>query len=179
MSETRLQAGEGDAQGESQTHAFQSAGHWAELAQQGDGDDGIDAESVLGTQAPTSTASLSSSILQYRTIHGRTYHSEQGNAEYWASNDEEQNECQDLNHHAMLLILDNKLFLAPLKSDVQKVLDVGTGTGIWAIEIEDCNQTWTFGPNSFDYVHMRYLFGSIKNWNDLFNNAYRVCKPGG
>ena len=31
----------------------------------------------------SSTASLSSSILAYRTIQGRTYHSDHGSAEYW------------------------------------------------------------------------------------------------
>lgn len=41
-----------------------------------------DADSAIEDNA-SSTASLSSSILQYRTIHGRTYHSDQGNAEYW------------------------------------------------------------------------------------------------
>lgn len=30
-----------------------------------------------------STASLSSSVLKYREIQGRTYHSDRGNAEYW------------------------------------------------------------------------------------------------
>lgn len=30
-----------------------------------------------------STASLTSSILKYRKIHGRTYHSDVGNADYW------------------------------------------------------------------------------------------------
>jgi ubiquinone/menaquinone biosynthesis C-methylase UbiE len=35
-------------------------------------------------------------------------------------------------HHMMYLALDNKLFLAPLDHP-QKVLDVGTGTGIWAM----------------------------------------------
>ena len=30
-----------------------------------------------------STASLTSSIYQYRTIHGRTYHAERGDAQYW------------------------------------------------------------------------------------------------
>ena len=31
---------------------------------------------------PESTASIASSILNYRTIHGRTYHADVGNAEY-------------------------------------------------------------------------------------------------
>ena len=37
----------------------------------------------LGTDAESSTASITSSILNYRTINGRTYHSERGNAAYW------------------------------------------------------------------------------------------------
>jgi len=187
---------------------FQPAEHWAEL-QNAPGGDNSDAESALGSDAASSTASLSSSILHYRTINGRTYHSQQGNAEYWGTNDDQQSESQDLNHHALLLILDDRLYLAPLEKDIQKALDIGTGTGIWAMdfadefpstkvigtdispiqpswvppnlsfEIEDCNQTWTFEADTFDYVHMRYLFGSITDWNALFENAYRVCKPGG
>lgn len=38
---------------------------------------------TLGDDVESSTASLSSSILDYRTINGRTYHSERGNAAYW------------------------------------------------------------------------------------------------
>lgn len=33
-----------------------------------------------------------------------------------------------------LLTLDFKLYLSPIADDLQNVLDVGTGTGIWAIE---------------------------------------------
>jgi hypothetical protein len=42
-----------------------------------------DTDSSLGSDAESSTASMNSSILNYRTIKGRTYHSERGNAEYW------------------------------------------------------------------------------------------------
>ena len=42
-----------------------------------------DAESALGESVTESTASISSSILNYRTLHGRRYHSEIGNAHYW------------------------------------------------------------------------------------------------
>ena len=42
-----------------------------------------DADSALGYDLAESTASLTSSILRYRTVHGRTYHSDRGNAQYW------------------------------------------------------------------------------------------------
>lgn len=47
-------------------------------------------------------------------------------------NDETANEQQDVAHHMYYLTLDGKLHLAPLKSP-QEILDVGTGTGIWAM----------------------------------------------
>lgn len=42
-----------------------------------------DLDSALGEDAASSTASISSSILQYRTINGRTYHSDRGSNQYW------------------------------------------------------------------------------------------------
>ncbi|KAH7185148.1 S-adenosyl-L-methionine-dependent methyltransferase [Fusarium flagelliforme] len=185
---------------------LQTAEHWANLAQEPHDDD---TDSTLESDVESSTASMSSSILNYRTIKGRTYHSERGNAEYWASNDAQQNEAIDIIHHYLLLALDEKLHLAPVKDDVKSVLDVGTGTGIWAIdfadehpyaevtgtdispiqpswvppnvkfEIEDCTQPWTFSPDTFDFIHMRYLYGSIGDWGSLFQEAYRACAPGG
>ncbi|KAK4463079.1 S-adenosyl-L-methionine-dependent methyltransferase [Cladorrhinum samala] len=157
----------------------------------------------------SSTASVSASILEYRTINGRTYHSNQGNAEYWGANDEPQNEALDIIHHVLTLLLDGKLHRAPIDSDIQKVLDVGTGTGLWAIDfgdtypnaevigtdlspiqpswvppnvsfqIDDCTQRWTFRPNTFDFIHIRWLFGSIVDWDELYREAFAALKPGG
>lgn len=46
-------------------------------------------------------------------------------------------------------------------------------------EIEDCTLDWTFEPESVDYIHMRWLVGSVTNWEALFGQAYRALRPGG
>ena len=46
-------------------------------------------------------------------------------------------------------------------------------------ELEDATSAWSYPDNSFDYVHIRYLFGSIPDWDALFQEAFRVLKPGG
>lgn len=42
----------------------------------------------------------------------------------------------DLQHHMYDLMLDGKLYIAPVPKDqkIHRVLDLGTGTGIWAID---------------------------------------------
>lgn len=44
----------------------------------------------------------------------------------------------DLAHHIYRLILKGDLQIAPVGKDPQRVLDLGTGTGIWAIQFAEC-----------------------------------------
>lgn len=46
-------------------------------------------------------------------------------------------------------------------------------------EIDDATLEWTWDPSSFDFIHIRYVFGAIKDWTALFREAYRCCTPGG
>ncbi|OLN92291.1 Phosphoethanolamine N-methyltransferase 3-like protein 1 [Colletotrichum chlorophyti] len=174
-----------------------------------EGEEHGDTDSALGEDGANSTVSITSSILEYRTIRGRTFHSDRHDTTYFTPNDDQQSESVDITHHYLQLLLAGRLYLAPIKEDAEKVLDVGTGTGIWAMdfgdehpnttvigtdlspiqpgwvppnvhfEIDDCTQPWTWDPNTFDFVHVRYLFGAIIDWTALFKEAYRACKPGG
>ncbi|RKK74578.1 hypothetical protein BFJ71_g17250 [Fusarium oxysporum] len=104
-----------------------------------DDNDTGDQDSSLGDETASSTASLRSSILDYRHENGRTYHRFK-DGKYNLPNDERENERLDLQHHVFLRTFDNKLGLAPPNlpgSNVERVLDVGTGTGIWAIGFAD------------------------------------------
>lgn len=42
----------------------------------------------------------------------------------------------DLKHHIFLLLCHGRLHLTPLKNP-EKIIDIGTGTGIWAIEMAE------------------------------------------
>ncbi|KAK0612219.1 hypothetical protein B0T14DRAFT_572035 [Immersiella caudata] len=44
---------------------------------------------------------------------------------------------EDLKHALMLELTDGKLFFAPIGEHPQKVINLGTGTGIWAIDFAD------------------------------------------
>ena len=104
---------------------------------------------------------------------------------------------------------DGKLFLAPLEEDeIHHVLDVGTGTGLWAIDcgdqypsatvvgtdlspiqpswvppnvaflIDDIEDEWIF-DTKFDLVHARMMCGSLKDWPGFMQQAYNNLRPGG
>ncbi|KAG4263847.1 hypothetical protein FPRO03_09123 [Fusarium proliferatum] len=145
-----------------------------------------DDDSALGEDFASSTASITSSILEYRKFQGRTFNSDKYETEYFAPNDERQKESIDISRKA---------------ADAQ--------TGIWAIdfadqypnaevigtdlspiqpdwvppnvrfELEDATGNWTWANGTFDFVHMRYLIGAIADWGALFKEAFRCCKPGG
>ncbi|KAK3340120.1 S-adenosyl-L-methionine-dependent methyltransferase [Neurospora tetraspora] len=182
--------------------------HWAEQGLPEEAEN--DADSTLGSDVESSTASISSSILRYRTVNGRTYHSDSvTDGEYWGPNDAKQNEMLDIFHHTMTICLDGRLYDAPLAKDPENAIDIGTGTGLWAIdfadkfpnchvvgtdispiqpswvppnlsfEIDDYNKEWAYKSDFFDFIHLRWLIGTIKDCYALYKEAYRCCKPGG
>jgi SAM-dependent methyltransferase len=75
-------------------------------------------------------------VYNYRYENGRTYHSYRAGA-YHLPNDKQEQERLDLLHHICKMLLGGELFTAPLPSDVHRILDVGTGTGIWAVDVAD------------------------------------------
>lgn len=82
------------------------------------------------------TTSLLSDVKNYTYENGRRYHSYR-EGHYVLPNDDQEQDRQDLLHHVRNLVLNGALFRAPLGSNIQRVLDIGTGTGIWAIDFAD------------------------------------------
>jgi len=44
--------------------------------------------------------------------------------------------------------------------------------------VDDAESDWTFSP-TFDYIHVRGLAGSIRDWPRLIEQAYNALRPGG
>ncbi|TDZ31143.1 Secondary metabolism regulator LAE1 [Colletotrichum spinosum] len=170
-------------------------------------EDTDDASSIGGETLDYSTASLRSSIIDYRRENGRTYH-RVSDGKYYGPNDEEEQDRLDFSHHLWLLTWDKELCNCPKKNGASRVLDVGTGTGIWALdyaeahpeadvtgvdlspiqpnyvvpncrfEVDDVDKEWTWSE-PFDFIFIRSMIGSFKDWQSIVAKAYDNLEPGG
>ncbi|KAK8112261.1 uncharacterized protein PG998_008718 [Apiospora kogelbergensis] len=158
--------------------------------------DESDADSALGdVSRPSSTASVASSIFEFVEENGRTYHRYK-EGKYWMPNDAEEQSRLDLQHQICTKLFKGRLALAPIENPV-RVLDMGTGTGIWAIEfvtgsvlprgqrppncrfeVDDLEDEWIWSYK-FDYVHARHMVGSISDFARVFRTIYENLNPGG
>ena len=168
---------------------------------------GDDPAFLRETDAASSTQSLSSTVQNYQYENGRRYHAfRQG--EYAYPNDEKEQQRLDLHHHINLLALNGELFRAPVKMDRARVLDLGTGTGIWAsevadeypsaeilgtdlspiqeswvppnckFEVDDFESEWDY-KKPFDFIHARNLSGSVRDFPLLLTRIKDNLNNGG
>lgn len=105
------------------------------------------------------------------------------------------------------MLIGGKTHVAPLTAP-SRILDVGTGTGAWAVEvadqyeeadvlgtdispiqpdyvppnckfyIDDFESPWVY-DQQFDYIHGRNLGGAVGDWVKFHEEAFKNLKPGG
>ena len=95
--------------------------------------DGSDAGYETDSLGSGST-SISASLCHHVPENGRTYHRFREGA-YNFPNDEDEQEREDLAHGLMMFVC-QKLHFAPLGDSPGNILDLGTGTGLWAVDSE-------------------------------------------
>ncbi|KAH7634074.1 S-adenosyl-L-methionine-dependent methyltransferase [Sordaria sp. MPI-SDFR-AT-0083] len=193
---------EGQQNGHHSHHGnIEAAGH----------DDASDSDEFSLTEGyetrSTGSTSATSSIYAHTYEHGRRYQSYK-NSRYPIPNDDAELSREDMKHAMLLELLDGQLVLAPLEKNPQNILDIGTGTGIWAIDagdrwpmarvrgmdispvqplwvppnvdflVDDCEQEWLM-REEVDYAHFRFMATVLKNLPVVLGHAYDALKPGG
>ncbi|KAF4807317.1 Secondary metabolism regulator LAE1 [Colletotrichum siamense] len=180
----------------------------ADPAEQPNQDD--DTASITASSVGLSTSSVTSSVLEYRQENGRTYHGYK-EGKYMLPNDDREVDRLDLQHNLFIRTFDGRLATAPPNdpdAKVKNVLDVGTGSGIWAMdfgdqhpeaevrgfdlsavfpeftapnvrfEIDDLEEPWTW-TEPFDYIHSRMMNSSISDWKAYIQKCYDNLSHGG
>lgn len=156
---------------------------------------------------PPSTQSARSSVYEFVEHDGRTFHKYKA-GKYMLPNDVVEQDRLDLQHALFAVLLNQKLFLAPLGENPQNILDIGTGTGIWAIEmanlypsarvigsdlspiqpdfvppncqfeVDDAEDDWMY-TQQFDFIHMRALATCFAEPRSIMEKAFNQLQPGG
>ncbi|KAI5778482.1 S-adenosyl-L-methionine-dependent methyltransferase [Geopyxis carbonaria] len=168
-------------------------------------DDALDSD--LGESLASDTTSLESQVRDYVYENGRRFHGYKA-GKYVLPNDETEQDRLDLLHHIYLMVLGGDLHLPKINPNPQAILDVGTGTGIWAIdmadkypgatvigcdlspiqpgwvptnckfEVDDIEDNWTW-DRKFDFVHSRGMAQAVHDWKRYLGQMYDHLLPGG
>ncbi|KAI2602466.1 S-adenosyl-L-methionine-dependent methyltransferase [Hypoxylon sp. NC1633] len=155
----------------------------------------------------SSTMSLDSSVYHFIQENGRTYHRYK-EGRYFLPNDTAEQERLDLQHQLFTTAIGNRLHIAPIPEDPGRVLDIATGTGIWAIdfaaqhpgsqvigtdlspiqpqflpenckfEIDDAEDEWTY-TDPFDFIHGRALMSCFNDPSAVVRQGFENLVPGG
>ncbi|KAG6225110.1 hypothetical protein E4U26_003291 [Claviceps purpurea] len=162
---------------------------------------------LSGLEDDDGTASVASSTISARTYErGRPY-MVVGDGRYPIPSDEVEQNREDMKHAMLMMVTENKPFLSPVGDHPQKILDIGTGTGIWAVEVgdrypsakvrgidiapiqpkwvpanvtflvDDCEQDWI--ERDVDLAHFRFTIATLKNTSQVLGHAFKSLRPGG
>ena len=147
-----------------------------------------------------SSRSLASSAHDFRFENGRRYHGYKDGTHIFP-NDDLNAKHEKYFHHLCLRLLEDRLYLAPLDRP-KNVLDLGTGTGLWAMDFADQHEDTAHVrgidlspvtrkeyqnnvefqvddmqeewtyPVKFDFIHFRSMFASISDWTALYKKCF-------
>lgn len=145
-------------------------------------------------------------VFEFISENGRTYHSHHP-GRYFMPNDQIEQEREKIEHALWDVCLEGQLFLSPT-SELHNVLDIGTGIGLWAIEvakqfpsafvigtdlspiqpmlipvncqfeIDDAEEPWVYSQK-FDLIHARLLFLCFESPDRVIRSAVNGLAANG
>ncbi|PVH79731.1 S-adenosyl-L-methionine-dependent methyltransferase [Cadophora sp. DSE1049] len=137
--------------------------------------------------------------MDYAFENGRRY-PKFHDGSYNFPNDDPEQEREDMTH-AMMVNTCGRLHFAPIGTSPQNILDLGTGTGIWSIEIgnqyssanilgidlspiqptwvppnirffvDHVESPWLYLRNHFDYIYSQDTVMAIRDWPKLMRRV--------
>ncbi|KAK4121743.1 S-adenosyl-L-methionine-dependent methyltransferase [Parathielavia appendiculata] len=159
------------------------------------------------SEEETTFGSLTSSVNGHVWEYGRRYHAFRY-GRYPIPNDEEEYKRESIRHTMLKDLLGGKLYLAPIGDSPQKIIDLGTGFGEWAIEVgetfpsakvtgvdlspiqplwippnvefivDDIEDEWVHA-NDYDFAHFRFVNTLLKDNVAVLTRVFQNLKPGG
>lgn len=144
--------------------------------------------------------SITSTVLRHSYENGRRYHKFRYGT-YPIPNDDTEQARDEMKHIATLELTGGKLFFAPIGDHPQQIIDLGTGTGSWAIAmadkypsaqivgldlspiqeswippnlrfiVEDIHDPWIYG-NGFDLVHFRHVSLFLREFDSVIAKCF-------
>ncbi|EXV00010.1 methyltransferase [Metarhizium robertsii] len=168
----------------------------------GDGD-GVNSEISCGC-----STSVTPSAYEDEVAYGRRYHGFR-KGRYPLPNDDLEQRREETNHALMLELTGGRLFYSDIGKYPHKIIDIGTGTGTWAIDVadqypsasvvgtdlspiqpkwvpvnvrmyvDDCEEPDWLHGSNFDMVHFRGMAGTLRDLDRMLKRTYPHVRDGG
>ncbi|ENH74485.1 hypothetical protein FOC1_g10009903 [Fusarium oxysporum f. sp. cubense race 1] len=135
-----------------------------------------DDDSAIGDDAASSTASINSSIMAYRTENGRTYHAFRESINYVLPNDSSEQERLGTGVWA-IDFADAHPETEVIGIDLSPIQPNFLPTNL-QFQVDDLEDEWTFSYN-FDFIFARMMTGSIGDFPKFFTQSFNALSPGG
>lgn len=178
-----------------------------EVGDPGDFEEDEFAPSEYDLEIASTFGSITSTVLRHSFENGRRYHKYRYGT-YPIPNDDTEQARDEIKHILTLELTGGRLFFAPIGDHPQRIIDLGTGTGSWAIEmadafpsaqvvgldlspiqtpwippnlrfiVEDIHDPWLHGDN-FDLIHFRHVSLFLRDFDSVVAKCFENLRPGG
>lgn len=147
------------------------------------------------------------SIMQGQEQNGRWYATYGKHFYHFPIDARERMREASMEHLLYTFTMTGRLLLAPVEKAGNDVLDIGTGSGVWAVdfgdkyptslvlgrdinlrevwsanncmfEIDDCEMPWR-PRDMYDIIHIRSMTAGIRDWSHLFDQCFDHLRLGG